>query len=114
MSYLKDRDEFVAIMAVEGLPLEEIGRTMRLATRYHRIQEDYCNGPRNGDWTQEWQDSLEHREQVIEVGLTQRRAFYNITPVFQGDPRGATVKLKVPSGKTNDWASEGICVPTRT
>lgn len=32
-------------------------------------------------------------------------------PVFGGDPRGATVKLRVPSGKTNDWGQEGICVP---
>lgn len=34
-------------------------------------------------------------------------------PLFQGDPRGACVKLKVPSGKTDDHAREGICVPTR-
>jgi hypothetical protein len=36
---------------------------------------------------------------------------FNVVPVFQGDPRGCVVKLKVPSGKTNDWGSVGICVP---
>lgn len=35
-------------------------------------------------------------------------------PVFHGDPRGACVKLQVPSGKTDDWGREGMCVPTRT
>lgn len=34
-------------------------------------------------------------------------------PVFQGDPRGACVKLKVPSGRTDDGNHEGVCVPTR-
>lgn len=36
---------------------------------------------------------------------------YGITPVFQGDSRGAVLKLKVPSGKTDDWGQVGICVP---
>lgn len=39
-----------------------------------------------------------------------RRSF---VPVFSGDPRGACVKLRVPSGKTDDWGQTGICVPTR-
>lgn len=34
-------------------------------------------------------------------------------PVFQGDPRGACVKLRVPSGQTDDAAQAGLCVPTR-
>jgi hypothetical protein len=38
---------------------------------------------------------------------------FKVTPVFQGDPRGACVKLRVPSGRTNDWGQTGICVPTR-
>lgn len=34
-------------------------------------------------------------------------------PIFQGDPRGATVKIRVPSGKTGDWGQTGICVPAQ-
>lgn len=34
-------------------------------------------------------------------------------PVFDSDPRGACVKLKVPSGRYDDHAREGICVPVR-
>jgi hypothetical protein len=30
---------------------------------------------------------------------------------FSGDPRGATVKLKMPDGRYDDWGQEGICVP---
>lgn len=37
----------------------------------------------------------------------------HFSALFQGDPRGACVKLLVPSGKTDDHAREGICVPTR-
>lgn len=36
---------------------------------------------------------------------------FNIEPIFNGDPRGAVVKLKVPSGRTDDWGREGVCVP---
>lgn len=36
---------------------------------------------------------------------------YGMTPKFGGDPRGCTVKLQMPSGRTNDWGGEGICVP---
>jgi len=43
--------------------------------------------------------------------VTEALAPYNVTPVFQGDPRGAVVKLRVPSGKTDDWGQTGLCVP---
>lgn len=33
--------------------------------------------------------------------------------VMQGDPRGCVLKIQVPSGRTNDWSREGICVPVR-
>lgn len=34
-------------------------------------------------------------------------------PLFGGDPRGCVLKIQVPSGRTNDWGKEGICVPVR-
>jgi hypothetical protein len=36
---------------------------------------------------------------------------YNVEPVFNGDPRGPALLLKVPSGRTNDWGRRGVCVP---
>lgn len=39
----------------------------------------------------------------------------NKATLFEGDPRGACVKLILPSGRNNSWggAEEGFCVPTR-
>jgi len=37
----------------------------------------------------------------------------HFVPVFSGGPRGACVKIRVPSGATDDWGQTGICVPTR-
>lgn len=34
-------------------------------------------------------------------------------PVFSGDPRGACVKIRVPSGRSDSWDGDGMCVPTR-
>lgn len=31
--------------------------------------------------------------------------------VFNGDPRGPALLLRVPSGRTDDWGQRGICVP---
>ena len=33
--------------------------------------------------------------------------------IFGGDPRGCVLKITVPSGATNDWGKDGICVPVR-
>lgn len=54
------------------------------------------------------------RKQQAKARIVRRLAGYaKVVPVFSGDPRGACVKLKVPSGRTNDWGQEGICVPTK-
>jgi hypothetical protein len=51
------------------------------------------------------------REAAIQARICTLLAPYRITPVFSGDPRGAVVKLRVPSGKTDDWGQIGVCVP---
>jgi len=40
---------------------------------------------------------------------------WGIKPKFNGDPRGACVKLILPSGRYNSWGGkeDGYCVPTR-
>lgn len=36
------------------------------------------------------------------------------SPIFGGDPRGAVLKIKVPSGFSDSWANDGgVCVPAR-
>ena len=48
----------------------------------------------------------------LERRLTALLAPYGVTPVFQGDPRGAVVKLRMPSGRTDDGGQTGLCVPS--
>lgn len=53
----------------------------------------------------------EHRAEKIIREECQR---FNVIPSFDGDPRGACVKLKVPSGRNNSYGGGGwICVPAR-
>jgi len=54
------------------------------------------------------------------IGVDERRCpacngkgLCEFIPTFQGDPRGCCVKLRVPSGRTDDGNHEGMCVPTR-
>lgn len=51
------------------------------------------------------------REAQTEARVGALCAKHELTPIFNGDPRGAVLKLKVPSGRTNDWGREGVCVP---
>lgn len=58
-----------------------------------------------------------HKHQSASVQHATKHEGYSVeqkgcVPVFSGDPRGATVKLQVPSGATGDWGQVGICVPT--
>ena len=32
--------------------------------------------------------------------------------LIEGDPRGATIKVLLPSERSNSWGGEGWCVPT--
>lgn len=48
---------------------------------------------------------------VIEKRVTSMLSGSAFSVVFSGDPRGSSIKVKVPSGRTNDWGQEGICVP---
>ena len=73
---------------------------MRLARHHKKLQEMACNEP-----------VPEGHDEKCEGRIRELCEEINCVPVFSGDPRGCTVKLKVPSGRTNDWGREGICVP---
>ena len=96
---------------------------MRHGKTYARVQEMVCNGvewmqhdtnesfskrqARHEAWTEKREQQLERRMRQIVQSLGE-----GFGVVFSGDPRGCTVKVTVPSGRTNDWGKEGICVPT--
>jgi hypothetical protein len=98
---------FAVVMAEEfprvaGLPAVLLG-LVRLARRHHRFQEAHCNYGLSA--------AEEAAEQRCEDAIQRLCRGLGCEPVFSGDPRGATVKLKVPSGRTDDWGGVGICVP---
>lgn len=105
----RDREEFVALMVSElrehrWTEVLELARNlMRWARTHGNYQENRCN--------RDVTEAEEKREERLEERIAEACKPFGITPVFSGDPRGATVKLKVPSGLTNDWGSTGICVP---
>lgn len=62
-------------------------------------------------------DTVERAIELVASDLQTLRATYVVgerigtfAPVFQGDPRGATVRLRVPSGVSDSWG--GVAVPT--
>mgnify|MGYP001568317369 CR=1 FL=1 len=148
MSKQRDRDEFIALMAKEGVSTDDARKLLRYAATLHRLAELECNGdhgtvPRiavqedrtrrrvealcatlpikhvvhSGDRVVGVFDDAETATKWIDQAprdalfSTYRLATQGVIPIFQGDPRGAVLKLQAPSGKTNDWGKVGICVP---
>lgn len=101
--------EFAAVLAREcglepNVAADTAATLARLATKHCRLQEAKCNFP--------WTDKQQSQEDALRERITTLAKSIGCTGlVFSGDPRGATVKLVVPSGYTNDWGNEGVCVP---
>lgn len=139
MSYSKQRDEFIATMTKEGLSVDKARALLRYASTLHRLAEAQCNGdwPYNGDRGHQWQSrhfvtcpdcessgvaksSMRTSNQHVKVcpdcrttELVKAALPEGFKAIVNRDPRGAVLKIQVPSGKTDDWRREGICVPTR-
>lgn len=129
----REHDEFIAIMTKElaGHATSEVvslcRKLGRMSKRHARLQEALCNG----DWPADngvrptvecplcgmgWATGTVHKTKGckdcrLEADIRKTLEPYGIEPIFSGDPRGCTVKLKMPSGTTNDWGREGVCVP---
>ena len=115
----KEREEFVSLI----MQHVEIGgwdgkfslsqRLMRYGATYAGIQERQCNGhqDRQGYWDEKAATKDERKEERIRDKVIKLCKEFDCVPEFQGDPRGATIKIMVPDGFTNDWAQVGICVP---
>ena len=98
-------------------------KLLRYGATYGRIQEFDCGSPdaRYGQdeynkrmqerWERE-QERLHQKEERITQKIKELCHSIGCGVVFSGDPRGSTIKVKVPDGYTNDWGKEGICVPT--
>jgi hypothetical protein len=120
----EDRSKFAAIVREETKHADAVRLAeliMRHGVTYARLQEMNCNGvgtfynedpkafARKQERFEKW---VSHRETLIENRIGQICAQLGCEPIFQGDPRGNTIKLKFASGRTNDYAREGVSVPT--
>lgn len=134
----KQRRETKLRLIREGLPSPIVNRILRLATTLHRLSEAQCNGDYPADngerrvfacvrcntcWAPE---SMKRRplraesDGLITSGpvcpdciATERvqellKPFHGFEPIFNGDPRRPVLKLRVPSGATDDYENEGI------
>jgi hypothetical protein len=99
------RADFVEIMVDEGVPSYVIEGVLHDALVLQRLAERACTDESFGDVDEA------HQEQV-EARVQRNVQAFGIVAHFQHDPRGAVVKLKLPSGRANDWGGEGYwCVP---
>lgn len=108
MSYQRDREEFVAAVVEEGLPLKKARLVLRNAATVQRLAVKECN--------EELTASDRRRDQLAQARIRALVEPHGIKPRFGGDPRGYCVKLLLPKTKKwNTWggAEEGYGVPTR-
>ena len=125
----KDRALFVGqlVRAMPDKPVHVVERAaallIRHATTHGNLAEAECNGP--GDWVNSipyprageiintHQALIEKKRAQIEARMTAICAELGITPNFDGDPRGYTVKVHLPTGASNTWGGreEGYGVP---
>lgn len=119
MSYDRDRGEFVEVMRNEGAPEAVALAVLRDAQRLHTLAEHQCGGDGSGSGpygepTERQLAAWDRAEAAAEARIVERVKPHGIEANFQGDPRGAVVKLRLPSGRHNDFGGEGFfCVPTR-
>ena len=86
------------ITAMDAVKIMHLGRRMATAS------VNLCNIPN-------YQATYDGRATAIRVMLAAILKPYGARAITGGDPRGCTVKLKLRSGRTNDFGGEGYCVP---
>jgi hypothetical protein len=127
MSYQKERDEFIGVIVGEyahrktvanwkgklhitGRPEDGVNLArliLRNAATIQRIATNACNG--------ELRPGQEEQGEQAALRIIEACKPWGIKPKFSGDPRGACVKLLLPSGRWNSFGGEkeGYCVPAR-
>ena len=106
MSYTRDREEFFHVMAGEGMSLPTCRRLLRDAGTVQRYSETECSRLPTARETA--------RAGAARLRIEEATRTLGIGVELSGDPRGACVKLRLPSGRANDWGGCGLyCVPAR-
>jgi hypothetical protein len=129
MATAKERERFIIELtrALSATPTHHVERAARLILRHAKthgnIAEAECNGP--GPWVDripypeageiyaKHEARCEKRRERIERRIAEICKPLGIVADFQGDPRGYTVKLHLPTGASNTWGGreDGFGVP---
>ncbi len=136
----KDREEFIALMAKEGVSIEVSRAFLRAGATLHRLAELECSSEaadrdrvrcpgdagigseggrclcRDYGSYRDTPGDIGHgtvpRIAVQEARITARveklAAKHGLGLISGGDPRGAVLIVKVPSGRSNDWGGRGL------
>src|SRR5215469_9231446 len=113
MGLSRDKQEFCYLMAKHsGATFADCLRLMRLAGTHHKLAELHCNDTCSYTHLPSPNEGTCSKVMATEFKITEIVLDFDAKVIFSGDPRGATVKVVVPDGYTNDWGGEGICVPS--
>lgn len=107
-SRTRRREEFSAILTAElhGRPEEALNLArflLRSSTTFQRLNELDANGRLTPEEMA--------RGERLSLRVQEACAVHGIGVRFGSDPRGAAIKLELPSGRSNDAAGEGWVVP---
>ncbi len=111
---MPDQPQFFATLAHEfpTVPAHRIAyiglALIKCARAQQRISENLCNLPNYQDTYDRKRDQINAKVSAALFELCEKKVIPFITG---GDPRGAALKLVLPSGDTNDFGRGGYCVP---
>ena len=125
MSYQKERDEFIAVCARNGIHVNTARNLLRLATSHGRVAVAECNGP--GEWVhripypeagkiyEKHQADCEKKTERLEATIKKLCEVSGLSVQTGGDPRGYTVRVVFPDGSYNTWGGKehGYGIPQR-
>lgn len=112
MSYRSDREEFLVRLAIElpGVPptaILDYGRAiLRAARQLDRLAVALCNGAVDQDRYESAKARAVARVRRALDGLAEWTDRRVTIAEAGGDPRGYTLKLRLPSGKGNTWGGD--------
>lgn len=109
-SLAKERADFIEIMRKEGVDVLTSTLIMRHATTIQRLAVEACNRELTPAEEKRDGQAMARIRKLLEKCETAGKVF---AADFNGDPRGCCTKLRVPSGRTNNWGGTHIYVPTR-
>lgn len=117
MSYQKDREEFITIM-VHEFPDRDVYEVIAMARNLMRkasTSERLANILCSVEMSEKRQARIEAEDERNDAAIKRICDAWGLVPVLSGDPRGYTVKVKLPSGRSNTWggSEHGWGVPAR-